>query len=112
MTLPALSRAAIDRPAHHRKDEAWLPAARKSGRLLLVDEERRATADENGLVLVDAGDHEGDAFFLGIDDDGTSYFGAVGTPPRKLGARPVTIRDVGALLSDRDAGLLVTTVAL
>ena len=112
MTTPALSRAAIDRAAHHRKDEAWLSAARKTGRLLVIDDERRATADENGLLLVDAGDHDGDAFFLGVDEDGTAYFGAVGTPPRKLGARPATLRDVGALLPDRDAGLLVATVAL
>src|SRR4051794_25168221 len=112
MTTPALSRAAIDRAAHHRKDEAWLAAARKSGRLLVVDDERRATADDDGLVLLDAAEHEGEAFFLGLADDGTAYFGAVGTPPRKLGARPVTLRDVGAMLSDHDAGLLVALVAL
>src|SRR5947209_8595762 len=112
MTTPALSRAAIDRAAHHRKDEAWLSAARESARLLVVDDESRATADENGLVFTDAAEHDGEAFFLGVDDDGTAYFGAVGTPPRKLGARPATLRDVGALLPDRDAGLLVTLIAL
>src|SRR4051794_8426757 len=105
MTTPALSRAAIDRAAHHRKDEAWLSAARKSGRLLIVDDERRVAVDENGLVLVDAAEHDGEAFFLGVDENGTAYFGAVGTPPRKLGTRLATVRDVGALLPDRDAGL-------
>ena len=109
---PALSRAAIDRAAHRRKDDAWLESARKTGRLLLVDEERRATADEDGLVLTDAGPHEGELFFLGEDGSGTAYFGAVGTPPRKLGARPATLRDVGSMLSDRDAGLLVAVIAL
>src|SRR5881275_1317603 len=64
MTLPALSRAAIDRAAHHRKDEAWLSAARKSGRLLVVDDERRATADENGLVFTDAAEHDRDVGLL------------------------------------------------
>jgi NAD+ diphosphatase len=108
---PALSRAAVDRAAHHRKDDEWLESARAGGRLLVIDDERRATADEDGLVLVDASDHDGDVFFLGVDD-GTAYFGAVGTPPRKLGARPATLRDVGALLSDRDAGLLVATISL
>jgi len=110
-TPPALSRSAVDRAAHHRKDDAWLASARASGRLLIVDDERRATADEDGLVLVDASSHDGDVFFLGVDD-GTAYFGAVGTPPRKLGARTATLRDVGAVLSDRDAGLLVATVSL
>ena len=110
-TPPALSRSAVDRAAHHRKDDAWLASARADGRLLLIDDERRATADEDGLVLVDASTYDGDVFFLGVEE-GTAYFGAVGTPPRKLGARPATLRDVGAVLSDRDAGLLVATVSL
>lgn len=109
--VPALARAAVEREAQHRKDAAWLATARATGRLLLVDDERRATADDDGLVFVDAASHDGTVFFLGVDDD-VSYFGAVGTPPRRLGARPATLRDVGATLSDRDAGLLVTTVAL
>jgi NAD+ diphosphatase len=109
---PALSRAALDRAAEHRTDAEWLDKARASGRLLLIDEERRAMADEDGLLTTDASAYDGDLFFLGVDDAEVAYFGAVGTPPRKLGARPATLRDVGALLSDRDAGLLVTMVGL
>jgi len=109
---PALARAAIDRAAHHRTDEEWLAKARAPGRLLVIDEERRTYADEDGLLFDDASSFDGDAFFLGVDDDGVAYFGAVGTPPRRLGARPATLRDVGAMLSDRDAGLLVTMIAL
>jgi len=112
MGQPALSRAALDRAAEHRTDDDWLKQARDTGRLLVVDEERRANADEDGLLLVDASSYDGDPFFLGVDDDGVAYFGAVGTPPRKLGSRPATLRDVGAMLSDRDAGLLVATIAL
>jgi NAD+ diphosphatase len=111
-TPPALSRAALDRAAHRRKDEAWLASARATGRLLVVDEERRATAAEDGLLFVDASSYGGELFFLGVDDDATAYFGAVGEPPRALGARPAGLRDVGAFLSDRDAGLLVTMVSL
>ena len=48
----------------------------------------------------------------GIDDTGTAYWGGVGAVPRRLGSRPVTIRDVGATLSDRDAGLYATVIAL
>jgi NAD+ diphosphatase len=109
---PALSRAAIDRAAHRRKDDAWLASARETGRLLVVDDEHRATAGEDGLLLVDASSHDGELFFLGVDEDATAYFGAVGQPPRALGARPAGLREVGALLSDRDAGLLVALVSL
>lgn len=112
MTTPALSRAALDRAAHLRKDEAWLTKARQSGRLLILDDERRALVDEDGLVLTDAATSDAQQFFLGIDEDGTAYFSAAGELPRKLGARPSTPRDVGAILKARDAGLLVSAVAL
>ena len=110
--VPALSRAALDRAAERRKDEAWLAAAWPTGRLLVVDDERRATAHDDGLLLVDTTGFDGMRFFLGVDDDDTSYWAGVGELPRRLGARPVTVRDVGATLSDRDAGLYVAAVAL
>jgi NAD+ diphosphatase len=109
---PALSRATLDRAAHHRRDQDWLDQAFAAGRLLIVDSDRRATADDDGLVLTDTADYGGERFFLGVDDTGTSYWAGVGELPRRLGARPVTIRDVGATLSDRDAGLYVAAVAL
>ena len=115
MTTPALARATLDRAAERRKDASWLSSAFASGRVLVVDDERRALADEDGLVLVASADAEvdvADAFFLGVDGDGVAYFGAVGSLPRRLGARAATLRDVGALLPDRDAGLLVATIAL
>ena len=110
---PALSRGTIDRAAHRRRDEQWMAEAWESGRLLVVDDERRAVADEDGsLLFVQTSGHEGPRFFLGVDADGSSYWAGVGELPRKLGARPVTIRDVGATLSDRDAGLYVAAIAL
>jgi NAD+ diphosphatase len=112
-TLPALSRTAIDRTAERRRDEAWLEESWAKGRLLVVDDERRAVADDDGgLLLVETTGFDGPRFFLGVDPDGTSYWAGVGELPRRLGARPVTIRDVGAALSDRDAGLYVTATAL
>ncbi|TAL20773.1 MAG: NAD(+) diphosphatase, partial [Frankiales bacterium] len=45
------------------------------------------------------------------DDDGP-VFAVVGTLPRKLGARALDLREVGALLDDHDAGLLVHAVGL
>ena len=110
---PALSRTAIDRAAEHRRDEAWLEAAWAKGRLLVVDDDRRAVADDDGgLLFTETTDFDGQRFFLGVDADGASYWAGVGALPRKLGARPVTIRDVGATLSDRDAGLYVSAIAL
>jgi NAD+ diphosphatase len=112
MTAPALSRAALDRAAERRRDPQWLAAAAQAGRLLVLDDDRRALVGDDGLVLTDAAAYDGDRFFLGVDGEDVAYFGAVGELPRKLGARPGTLRDVGALLSDRDAGLLVSAVAL
>jgi NAD+ diphosphatase len=115
---PALARSALDRAADKRRDEAWLAAAWRTGRLLVIDGERRAVADDDGLLLVATEDHPaasdnaGERFFLGVDADGTAYWSCVGELPRRLGARPVTVRDVGASLSDRDAGLYVTAVGL
>ena len=113
MSTPALSRTAVDRAAERRRDDAFLAAAWENGRLLVVDEERRAVADDEGVLLLsDTSGFEGERFFLGVDDAGTAYWAGVGELPRKLGARPVTIRDVGATLSDRDAGLYVSAIAL
>src|SRR4051794_12757663 len=109
---PALSRTGIDRAAAHRRDPAWLEASWAKGRLLVVDGERRAVADDDGLLLTETTDFDGQRFFLGVDADGASYWAGVGELPRRLGARPVTIRDVGATLSDRDAGLYVSAIAL
>ena len=112
MNTPALSRSGVDRVAHRRKDEQWLAEAWTSGRLLVVDDQRRAWTDDHGLVLTDTTSYDGDRFLLGVDGEGVVYWGGVGQPVRPLGARPVTIRDVGATLSDRDAGLLVSLIGL
>ena len=46
--------------------------------------------------------------YLGRDGDGTAYLGVVSEQPREAG----TLREVGAALDDRDAGLLTTLQAL
>ena len=109
---PALSRAAFDRAAERRRDPAWLAAAWASGRLLIVDDERRAVVGDDGLLLVSTEGRPAEGYFLGVDGDGVAVFAAVGELPRALGARPATLRDVGALLPARDAGLLVCAIAL
>jgi NAD+ diphosphatase len=115
VTGPALSRSALNRAAEHRKDPEWLASSWSTCRVLVIDDEQRTLSDDDGgLLLVDSNEvpDTAERFFLGVDDEDTSYWAAVGALPRKLGARPVTIRDIGALLSDRDAGLLVAAVAL
>jgi NAD+ diphosphatase len=110
---PALSRATVDRDAASRNDEAALAEAWATARVLVVDDGRTLVSDDGpSLVLLDAADAPGgDRLYLGHDDE-ASYFAVSASLPRRLGARPQGLRDVGALLGDRDAGLLVHAVGL
>jgi NAD+ diphosphatase len=116
MSVPSLSRSAADRAAQHRDDEAWLAKAWQTGKLLIVDENSQAAVIEDGpsLVLVESESWEGDGerYLLGVGDDGTAYWGTVDQLPRRLGARPRGLREVGATLDDLESGLLVATIAL
>ncbi|MDP9496505.1 MAG: NAD(+) diphosphatase [Actinomycetota bacterium] len=111
MIFPALSRGTVDRDAALREDETGLAAAWERARVLVVEDGRALVADD-ALVLV-APDQAplGDRLYLGCDDGGP-YFAVAGPLPEQPGAHAATLRDVGALLDDRDAGLLVHAVAL
>jgi len=119
----ALSRSGADRAAHHRVDEAWLaaawadPATRvlvlAEGRALVVD----IAPDRTDLVLLPPAEAPaGDRIYLGTDEDGVSYFAVTATElpaaAEGAGARAADLREVGASLGDREAGLLVHAVAL
>ena len=111
---PALSRATVDRDAAARTDDVALDEAWPTARVLVVSDGRALVADDAGpeLVLVDAADApDGERYYLGRDDS-ASYFAVNGPLPRRPGARPQGLREVGALLSDRDAGLLTHAVGL
>jgi NAD+ diphosphatase len=116
VSVPTLSRTTVDRAAAKRDDEAWLAKAWESGHLLTVDAEGRAAIDDDGPVLTftdsGAGPNDGLRLLLGVDDDGTAYWGTVGELSKTLGSRPLGLREVGAALGDRDAGLLVALIAL
>jgi NAD+ diphosphatase len=117
MTVPSLARTAVDRAAARRDDQAWLDEAWSSGRLLVLDDQGRATVVEDGppaLNFVDSASWQGDGerLLLGVGEDGIAYWGTVGTLPRVLGGRPMDLRMMGAALSDLEAGLFVTSVAL
>jgi len=134
---PPLARSGVDRAAAYRTDPAWLADAWLRARVLVIDAKGRAlcrfpepsraagtpeptdlTAGSTRpeLVLLDSSEAppvaEAERLFLGLDPHGIPYFAVVADPPERPGTRPVTLREVGAELSDRDAGLLVTAVAL
>lgn len=122
---PVLSRGAVDRASEHRGDDAWLAQAWSGrGRVLVLDGEMRAPvrrdAEGTALQLVAAqGVLSPDALFLGCDDV-AAYFAL--ERPDDVGAgtgagadaeqERASLRDVGAMLGDRDAGLFVHAVAL
>ncbi len=117
--VPPLARTTLDRAAHHRKDDAWLADAWKRGLVLVVDVAAggrapvRELPDGAELVLVDAGSApDAERLFLGLDPDGTPLFAVDAPLPAIDGARGLTLRDVGHLLDDRDAGIFSAAAAL
>lgn len=115
MTEPPLARFGADRAAHRRGDDQWLAEAWERACVLLIDQRGRILCtDEPAVVYVAPDDTPPEErMFLGTDVGGTPYFAlVVAELPEVAGARAVTLREVGALLPDRDAGLFVTAAAL
>jgi len=130
----ALARGTVDRVTARRLDTDWLDAAWKDPRTrVLVVHEGQALVREDGdhieLVFIPPDQAPpGTRFLLGQDSDGTVYFGISAPLPAPApadstthqtqeshathGVRPASLREVGALLPDRDAGLLTHAVAL
>jgi NAD+ diphosphatase len=125
----ALARGTVDRVTHRRNDKAWLDAAWADPRTrVLVVSAGRALVrlhDEHAeLIFVPPPEAPaGTRFLLGQDADAVAYFGVSGdvpaapppAPPAPAvasTARAASLREVGALLGDRDAGLLTHAVAL
>ena len=117
----ALSRSTVDRATPRRTDTAWVADAWADPRtrVLVVSDNQalvRTDGDNLELVFVPPGDApDGTRFLLGIDDDDVAYFGVsgpLGTIGDGDGVKPMALRQVGAVLSDRDAGLFTHAVAL
>jgi NAD+ diphosphatase len=120
----ALARATVDRAAERRQDTAWIEQAwaDPKTRVLVVSDSRalvELTGGRHELVLVLPQDApQGTRFFLGVDEDGIAYFGVSGDLPAldtvRSGEKPkaLQLRQVGADLGARDAGLLTHAVAL
>lgn len=110
-----LSRTTVDRSADRRSDDSWLVEA-------WADPRSRVLVVDRGQALVDAADRlvllppaeapEGERFLLG-EEGGQVYFAlSAALPEAAEGSRTASLREVGALLDDRDAGLMVHAVAL
>jgi len=121
----ALSRSAVDRATERRGDEEWLARAWADPRTRVVvvrDSQALVVTRDDQLELVfvpPAEAPEGTRFLLGVDAEGIAYFGVSAALEEESRARsapadakPMALRTAGALLSDRDAGLLTHAVAL
>ncbi|MEV0389870.1 NAD(+) diphosphatase [Nonomuraea sp. NPDC050643] len=132
-----LARGTIDRSAALRADARWLERAWSDSttRVLVIDNGHtlvRRVGDEVQAVLFTPADApQGQRYLLGVED-GVAYFAVAaplpGIPKGDLNGRvtiPMSLRDtpegrpvaaglrqVGGLLGDREAGLLVYAVAL
>lgn len=112
--VPGLSRSTVDRDAATREDPAALEQAWQSARVLVVHEGAATVSEDDRprLVLVPSEQApEGERLYLGRDEQGP-LFAVAGPLPRRLGARRLGLREVGVLLDDHDAGLLVHAVGL
>jgi NAD+ diphosphatase len=113
----ALARSTVDRAVHRRTDDAWLAEA-------WADPETRVLVVRDGQVPVEHGDSgpalvwvspaaapEGERYLLGVDAVAYFALAAAGTAPDD--SVPLAgLREVGALLDARDAGLVVEAIAL
>jgi NAD+ diphosphatase len=113
---PLLSGGGLDRAGHRRLDQEWLDEAWTKARILVVDEGRALVRDSvsaAALVFLDATQApEGERYFLGVDGDGTPYFAVAAETPDLPDTRKRDLRGMGLRLSERDAGILATAVAL
>lgn len=113
MNRPVLSRATLDRDAATREDPALLEAAWAQARVLAVDPQGQVGMLGSDLVLTDAANAPaGERLYLGRDENGPYFAVACRALPQASGSRAAGLREVGALLSDRDAGLVVHAVGL
>ena len=111
----ALARGTVDRVTRRWTDKDWIDAAWKDPRTrVLVVHDGYALVRGDELVFIPPEEAPaGTRFLLGQDTDGVVYFG-VSAPLGAAadGIRAASLREIGALLPDRDAGLLTHAVAL
>ncbi|WP_395727131.1 NAD(+) diphosphatase [Nakamurella sp.] len=110
MGVPTLSRGAADRSEDVR-DPARIGRTWSTARVLVVDKVGRAEWDGTSLTFVPAlsiaAEPPADAVLLG-EIDGVDHWSVPGEVTGHRGG----LREIGALLSDTDAGLFTTATAL
>lgn len=118
---PALSRARLDRAGGHRGDDGWLAAAWADprARVLVLCDGQAAVTDDDPPVLVLTGPAQaatsvptGPRLFLGLADGAPHWAVTAARLPEVPGTHRAGLREVGALLDDRDSALLVQAVGL
>jgi len=115
LTDLVLARSEVDRAVERRADDAWLAAAwaAPETQVLLVDHGQVPVADD-GTSLAWCGPADvpsGERYLLGVDAAGIAHF-AVHRSGVEVSEHRAGLRELGALLSARDAGLVVHAVAL
>jgi len=114
-----LARATVDRAAEYRGDEEWLRNRRMNpnSKVLQVTQGTVLVRGDSTLAFMDAPDVAPDVplTFLGLEND-VAYFSMAGSIdgdlPETGGAFWGDLRAIGSSLSDRDAGLVVSAIAL
>ena len=125
-SLLALSRSVLDRAADRRRDPAWLDQAwaRPDTQVVVVATDRLAVSPDHArLTFVKAADAPpGERAFLGIDRDagagryadGRAVFAVLLDPTDDRSGDDgfATLREAGAFLDDREAGIAVHSIGL
>lgn len=109
----ALSRGLLDRAGHRRGEPGLLPGllADPGTRVAALRGDRMAVAADALVVRSpEPPDAERLAVFLGVARDGAAYLGVVEAD--QPGPHWRSLRQVGVLLGDLDAGVFTTTLAL
>jgi NAD+ diphosphatase len=112
---PALSRSSLDRAASLRTDPIWLAEAWLRAKVVVVHEGKALIVGDRLVLVASVEAPEGERLFLGVDRAGIPYFAVAAPLPVTTVndlAHPYGLREVGHILSDLDAGLLMTAIAL
>jgi NAD+ diphosphatase len=117
-----LSRSVLDRVADRRRDAEWLEKAWRAAdtQVVVVKGDRVAvTPDRTALRFVSPAEAgEGERIFLGVDPevrdgrltDGRAVFAVLATDEPDEGF--ASLREVGAVLDDRETGIAVNVIGL
>jgi NAD+ diphosphatase len=110
----ALSRHAHDRLGNQRVDDEWIAARWEEATTRVMLLHRNTVAVDGGgerpVYVAPQEAPDGDRILLGWEG-GTTYF-AMLLPEPPEGLRMAGLREIGAVLEDRDAGLVTHAVAL